>query len=330
MPNTLLSTPHATPAPQKITNAVAVVLGAGRNGLGAVRSLWKEKVRCIVVTDDASASAARSRCASRCVIASSNDDTALLDALEQINEPQQVLIPTADCYVDFVLRNRDRLAERFRFCIPDPEMAALLLDKAQEVHRVAAAGIPVPKTVTDLTIPGEEILRSVTPPLIVKPKTAMLDRHLGAKNVILSSDDQVRQFLIQRQDILPTLLAQELIPGDDEELWVCNCTFGPDHQLLGAFTFRRLGTLPPHFGSTTYAVSERNDDVFEQVKRLGAALGYVGPAMVEFKFDSRTGKYVYIELNPRIGMCNYFDTCCGVNNVYLTYALACGHEQFRV
>jgi len=55
-------------------------------------------------------------------------------------------------------------------------------------------------------------------------------------------------------------------------------------------------------------------------------LAYVGPAMIEFKFDDRDGQYKYFETNPRIGQCNFFDTWCGINNVHATYLLALGRD----
>lgn len=322
------TTPEKHP-PYRRDAAVAVVLGAERNGLGAVRSLWQKQIRCIVVTHDRDAAAVHSRCATPCLLpfAERDSDDALMHALEQITESRPVLIPTSDIYVDFMLRNRERLAQRFRFCIPDTRIAELLLNKALEVECVRRAGIPVPVTLTDLTIPSDRLLRAIALPLIIKPKTAALEHHLGEKNVIVASPDELQRFLDARRDILPTLLAQEIVPGPDSDLWVCNCTFGQQHQLLGAFTFRRLGTMPAHRGSTSYAISERNAEVIALVKRLGAELRYIGPAMVEFKRHARTGEYIYIELNPRIGMCNYFDTYCGVNNVYLTYLLACEYTE---
>ena len=46
--------------------------------------------------------------------------------------------------------------------------------------------------------------------------------------------------------------------------------------------------------------------------------------MIEFKQDPFDCIYKYIEINPRLGMCNFFDTSCGVNNAFTTYQLALG------
>ena len=123
---------------------------------------------------------------------------------------------------------------------------------------------------------------------------------------------------------LDHVIAQEVIIGDDNEQWVCNCFFDQNSNLVQAFTFNRLRLSPSHFGVTSYAVSKKNTEVITLSKELGKSIGYKGTAMIEFKHDQRDGKYKYIELNPRLGLCNFYDTSCGVNNVYYSYLLAQG------
>ena len=122
-------------------------------------------------------------------------------------------------------------------------------------------------------------------------------------------------------------VAQEVIPGVDDQLWVCNCLFDASGQLRSAFTFQRLGTSPSHFGVTTSAIGFDNPELKAITRKIGEKIGYTGPAMFEYKFDSRDGEYKYIETNPRLGMCNCFDTRSGVDNVYYYYCLAAGRDD---
>ncbi len=69
-----------------------------------------------------------------------------------------------------------------------------------------------------------------------------------------------------------------------------------------------------------------NEEVVALVAQIGRKLEYTGPAMMEFKFDDRDGRYKYFETNPRLGQCNFFDTWCGINNVHATYLLALGRD----
>ena len=81
---------------------------------------------------------------------------------------------------------------------------------------------------------------------------------------------------------------------------------------------------PPHFGPSTLAVSEWNAELVETTRRLGAALGYIGHANFEYRYDSRDGRYKYIEMNPRIQANVEFDTACGVPTVWCSYLVSLG------
>ena len=172
--------------------------------------------------------------------------------------------------------------------------------------------------------PVEEIIASLRFPVIIKPTTPHVLRDLGEKNRIVDAPAQLQDFAAAKRDLLPGLLAQEIVPGPDSQQWVCNCTFDRDGRLAQAFVFQRLSLYPPHRGQTSYARSRPNEEVVALVRKIGAALKYAGPAMMEFKCDERDGQYKYFETNPRIGQCNFFDTWCGVNNVYAAYQLALG------
>jgi D-aspartate ligase len=304
----------------------AVVLAVDINGLGVVRSLHAAGIPTIVVATDPGDPVLHSRLpvGKWLVPAARDPQRALLDTLTLITGHRPVLVPTSDGFVSFMLRHREALARHFAFCLPATAVAERLLDKKAQAELVSALGIPMPATVLDLRAPRDERLERLRLPVIFKPRSFAERLSLGRKNVVVRSAGERDHFLIRFAQVLPGLVAQEVVPGDDDQLWVCNGTFDQDHTLVGAFTFRRLGLSPPHFGVTSYAVSARNDKVLELVAALGRALRYVGPAMIEFKRDGRDQRYKFLEINPRLGMCNAFDTRCGVENVLNSYRLAVG------
>jgi predicted ATP-grasp superfamily ATP-dependent carboligase len=116
-----------------------------------------------------------------------------------------------------------------------------------------------------------------------------------------------------------------VIEGEDNNLWVCNVTFGLNKQLSACFVFNRLGTMPSHYGVTSLAISRENQVLRDECAKIGEALNYSGPAMIEFKKDRNSGNYYYIETNPRLGMCNWFDTRCGINNILACTQVAYGN-----
>lgn len=304
----------------------AVVIGKGPTALGAVRSLACEKVPVAVVSSDAADPVMRSRYAGHKYVFPGDLLTAgpqFCDFLETCSVEGSVLIPTSDVAVQWMASQRTRLEKSFRFCIPSDQVLASLLDKSRQVEAVQRFGVPVPKTVSMMR-PVEEIIASLRLPVIIKPRTPQVRRDWGEKNRIVDSPVELQDFVAAERDLLPGLLVQEIVPGPDSLQWVCNCTFDRDGRLAQAFVFQRLSLYPPHRGQTSYAQSRPNDQIVALVRQIGAALEYTGPAMMEFKYDERDGQYKYFETNPRLGQCNFFDTWCGVNNVYATYRLALG------
>src|SRR5207302_1570807 len=59
---------------------------------------------------------------------------------------------------------------------------------------------------------------------------------------------------------------------------------------------------------------------------VGRQFNYTGIGDIDVKYDARDRRYKYLELNPRLGMCHYFGTCCGKNVTLDAYRLACGED----
>ena len=206
------------------------------------------------------------------------------------------------------------------------ELIEILIDKALETRHIANLGVPLPKTVQELPTEPEALIESCGLPLIVKPRYFKYTKTIGAKNRICTTPDQVRELYEQCAGMLHHLVAQEVIPGNDETQWVAHASFGKGGKWLGGFSFRRLGLAPSHFGVTSYAISEYNDEVLRLSRVIGEKLGYRGPAMIEFKFDSRDNTYKYIELNPRLAMVNSLASRCGFDTALAAYYVALDRE----
>jgi predicted ATP-grasp superfamily ATP-dependent carboligase len=302
----------------RATDAIptAIVLAADATGLGAVWSLRRAGIPTIVMATRPDELALRSRFG-RKVLAGAQPDpaTAVVRALDGLDVADAVVVPTSDEHVRWLEASRAELEPRFRLCMPGPELTGLLLDKARETAAVAAAGLELPRTVAELPAEPDALIERLGLPLILKPRTFEVHRALGLKTAPLFDAAAVRVFYARHAAALGTLIAQELIVSADTDQWVCDAVFDAEHRLVAGFTFRKLAMSPAGFGVTTWGRSERNAELLDLTARLGRALGYTGPADLDFILDRRRGRYLYIELNPRVGMCNYFATACGVNCV---------------
>jgi predicted ATP-grasp superfamily ATP-dependent carboligase len=255
-----------------------------------------------------------------------NPDAAILDVLSRIEGERPVLIPTSDHLTYFVFKYRAELENRFRLGIPPDSAIQIVLDKARDTQLFAGTDVPLPRSVQYLPASPADLVRELGLPLIVKPRTFEDKANLGWRNVIIRSAADADTFYRENRARFGSVIAQELIPGDDDTLWEFIGLFNRNQQIERAFTFQKLSTMPAHYGATARGISRRNEELVDLARRVGKLLKYEGIADIDVKYDARDGKYKYLELNPRPGLCHYFGTRCGINITLDAYRQACGEE----
>jgi len=305
---------------------IAVVIAKGLNGIGAIRSLNKAGFETIVISDSKEDLSIISRLPKQKIIISNDEqwESNLLSTIQELDfASPPAIIACSDQGAKFLSENYASISKKYKQLSPDIEVTNMLNDKKFEIEHMKKFSIDIPKSITKIPKIGKNVLlSSLGFPVIIKPRTYLETNLINAKNIILRNHQDWQEFYSQYKNVLDRFVAQEVIKGDDDCLWVCNATFDKDSNLLSAFTFQRLGTMPSHFGVTSIAISKNNEHIKNICKKLGESLSYTGSAMFEFKYNQQTNKYLYIETNPRIGMCNWFDTCCGVNNVAINCSTA--------
>jgi D-aspartate ligase len=328
--NTLIACEEARSGSRLNSVAVrrrAVVLCAGLNGLGAIRSLGFAGVPTVAVTLSDDESVLQSRFGEKLVVDQSKDgERALLEALLTIGKYGDVLLPTSDSFVTFIGRNRALLESSFDCCIPAGELIQILVDKAEETRRIESIGVAIPKTVRSLPSLPHNLMASLDFPMILKPRTSEIARELRIKTAPVWNESGLLDWYCQYENHLSDFIAQELIPGGEGTQWECLGVFDRKHRLTSCFTFRKIRTAPSGFGVTCFARSEWNPEIAAIVQGIGAEIGYCGPADFDFKYDCRDATYKYLEMNPRLGMCNYFGTRCGVNCAHDSFLAASGQK----
>lgn len=315
---------------RSLEHRTAVVLCEGAGGLGAVRALHKHRVPTIAVAFDRRATVLASRLPrSKVHVAAGGRgdlDGPLLAALRRLGREHPVLLPTSDRMVSFMHRNESALAGDFSFYLPDARLAETLNDKHAETRLIASLAIPLPRTVQDLPANAGDLERALGLPLIIKARSSEHKHVLGRANVVATTREQLEAFYERHAASLAAVLAQEVIPGADDTLWLCSGVFNRRHELVQALVKRKLKMSPPHFGVCSLAVSAANRDVLDLARLLGERLGYTGHASIEFKWDHRDGLYKYIEVNPRIPASVSLDEASDVSTVWTTYRIALGDE----
>jgi predicted ATP-grasp superfamily ATP-dependent carboligase len=109
------------------------------------------------------------------------------------------------------------------------------------------------------------------------------------------------------------VIIQEIIETDRPVLSVCSLS--TNGQTLGIFAYEKLRQHPNMFGTGTYLRSVRADFLEPVTNDLLKNLNFTGISEVEFIFDTKTGAYKIIEMNPRTWKSVHFSTQCGQNLV---------------
>jgi D-aspartate ligase len=298
----------------------AVVLGGNLGGLGVVRSLAGGGMPIFVVDKGNGCPAAWSRFARFVRLSSvggSDFVKELINLSIRIGE-RPVLILTTDADVNTVSTFRNELGPFFRFTLPGSEMVRTLYDKAQFQLLAEREGLSVPRGVI-LTNPSEfQLIRTLTPPLVIKPadKAPLVSKQENDRPVRAENWNEATVYATKMMERAGHLTVQEWIDGDDSDIYFSLFVYSSEGELLANFSGRKLVCAPPAVGITAIcaAAPEVDEELTRLSRQFAERVGYKGIGSLEFKRDRRSGKFLIIE--PTVGRIDWQEeiaTLCGVN-----------------
>jgi D-aspartate ligase len=239
-----------------------------------------------------------------------------------------VLFTGDEEYLDVVARHLDVLAEHFAVPMCPGSTMERLADKEEQLLAAQRARVPAPVAVR---LAGSDDLpraADLVPfPALLKPVTPLerlsLWQLAGVKAVPVRDPAQLRE-KYETIKACGTLMLQELIPGDDDQIILAGAYHDARSRPLAVFTGRKLRQHPRGFGNTRAGESLWDREVAELMLRLLAEFRYQGISDVEFKRDARDGSLKLMEINARQGLWATLATAAGVNLTYTAYRDAIG------
>jgi predicted ATP-grasp superfamily ATP-dependent carboligase/dienelactone hydrolase len=316
----------------RVANAAipAVVVGGSLNGLGVVRSLAQGGMP-IYVMDTARACAAGWSRHCTFVAAPALEGRGLIDALKglagRLGE-RAVLILTSDESVATVAAHRAEIEPLYRISLPPANVIKVLTDKTLFQALAEREGLQVPRAVSLSATTDVAKLEKLTPPLVVKPaQKALASRAVSGRAVRVQSVEAARAATASVLAIAPHAIVQEWVDGPDTEVYFALFTCDARGHIAGLFAGRKLVCDPPGVGSTAVCVAapEVADELSRQTQQFAARVGYRGLGGLEFKRDTRTGRFLVIE--PTVGRTDAQEelaSLCGVNIPLITYETELG------
>ena len=190
--------------------------------------------------------------------------------------------------------------------VPDADKLALVLDKQRTLDLAATLGISVP--ISWQPEPGEDHAAKIAGlsfPVAIKwaDPNLVADR-LDAAGVALEKVEyadnaaQLASILKRYDSIGGYPLVQSYCPGHG----LGQMLHMHDGRATLKFQHQRLREWPPTGGVSTLCETVPLDQHAEQMalsERLLAAMGWEGPAMVEYRYDPATSTYWLMEINGR-------------------------------
>jgi D-aspartate ligase len=160
-------------------------------------------------------------------------------------------------------------------------------------------------------------------PIVVKPENSNAVEYLhcrfeGKKKVYFFRDRTEYDAVIaalNQSGYRGKLILQEFIPGGDDAMRVMN-TYSDNE---GRVRFQCLGQpvleeySPATLGNYAAIISRSDEMLYQKIENFLNAIGYVGFANFDMKYDSERGKYMLFEINPRLGRSSFFVYGAGIN-----------------
>jgi predicted ATP-grasp superfamily ATP-dependent carboligase len=313
---------------------VAFILGLEENGYGTLRSLAVKKVPCLGIYNDPLHSGRFSRHCKAVYLDPSLAEPELCQTLIRWSrnlDHKPVLFATTDRFALLLARQREVLSPHFAFHWVCAESLSRIIDKARMSQLCLEAGILSPKT--HITQPGEDLAASVKDfsfPCLIKPIRSFQTGFPYERNFWAESPAALLEFYRQNPALLGLTIWQEIIEGEDDEVFQCTTFIRKSGEFGPLFLIRKIHQFPPGFGSMCFGRSEENDCVARDAVSLLHLLDHRGFASLEFKRRPRDGGYYFIEMNPRLPWYNALFRDAGINLPFLAYLDLSERSQFEL
>lgn len=254
---------------------------------------------------------------------------ALLSILEQYASPTRklIVIPCSDYYAGMLSRHYDKFKGLIANRFISHELLDTLDTKDKFYKLCEQYGLDYPKTIVCEPHEREIALDHMDFqfPIIVKPENSNAYAYLhsefeGKKKVYFFKNKDEYQTLVKsmnKSDYMGKLIIQEFIPGEDSSMRVINSFSDND----GVVKMMCLGQpvleeyAPKTLGNYAAIISRSDMDIYKKIKAFLEQIGYVGYSNIDMKYDSRTGKYMLFEINPRLGRSSFFVRAAGLNMI---------------
>ena len=215
-------------------------------------------------------------------------------ALTATKESPAVILPMEDASCQWLLANASHLPPHAKFLLPEGTSFSVASDKALTAATAEQCGIPCPKYYTpeNASALSDFVRANDIEDLVLKPRCGS-----GSSGIVYGQAIQSVDF-DRHWEKYGALLLQERIPSEGKAFGV-SLLYDSVGIHVASFEHRRLRQYPISGGPSTQRVSVALGELTSLSRRLLESLQWRGVAMVEWKYDPRSGTPLLLEINPR-------------------------------
>lgn len=307
----------------------AIVVGGGINALGIVRSLGAEDIPVVVVERTPGGPACESKYATPALygplVSGAKDDfVGYIVQVARRYTTAPVLFLTQEAVVQDVSLQRERLAGHVKHVLASHQVLSSLMDKSAFQIRAQQLGFPVPRAVVLNDATEVEKAKSLTFPCVLKPiaKNETWE-HRFKKAYRFENFEGLAAAFKELSSASVPVIVQEWIEGADSDVYFTLVYRDGSGLTLASFTGRKLRQWPPLVGGTASCMPapEMHAQLESLTTRFFDAVGFVGTGSMEFKRDTRTGKFLMVE--PTVGRTDYQEEVATLNGVNIPLVAYC-------
>lgn len=319
-----------TSTPSKVTPEQLAIPALVIGGIGIIRNLGEEGVPVYAGSDVPHNHIFHSRFVRKRVMFSEFTSRKFVEeliALAKAEGRKLMFFSDDDRAILTFARHQEELRPYYLFNIPPAETVDAILDKRKFSELGQRLGLPVPWSFTPAS--PEELRREIgriTYPCIIKPAhkedwwTPKFKEVLGAyrKAIECYNREELLAYYDKIVTVSPKPLLQELVEGDDAQLYSVNLYYDREYQLKGFYAAHKHRTYPIHAGQGCLVETVKDDSIMETSRDIARKLRMNGLCNIQYKRD-RNGVMKIMEIHVRNSVWSYLGKASGMNLYFMAY-----------
>lgn len=240
------------------------------------------------------------------------------------DEGIDVFLPLDDDVMDIAVHEQETLCRMVRLLVPSLESYTILRDKRQAISVARSVGMSVPSTWWPQT---EEDVRNMADdfvyPMVVRARNGSGSRGIA---IAESAEELMGAYRHISKHYDKPMLQQFIQPGARIDVALL---FDEQTRLCASFTQRELRHFPMPRGPSTAAESARMEVLERMSISMAKRLKWRGIVEFEFMQDGETGRWMFMEANPRMWNSLQLSIRCGVDFPSIYAALCMGDAEVK-